>query len=606
MKLASGGTVVLKRTPSPKEKSSCRVILKTPRILMHTTTLRTRFGKGTLWSLATALALCSVVSSQNGKPREIWDNPSAKFRSMAQAPLPNTDLPAQVQAVEGKLTLWADYASADQTSVPLYLVNRTGKEVSLPSQDHDLGIKLEFKKEGGEWTRAQSHIFSDCGNSYYPVKLPADHFFELRGYRAANGQKNPVRYAINRGDSQLISNSADGLVSPQDLSIVERDGLTLQKIPYPIYDAIDTCSYGSATPSGMAECMAVLRILPLFERNEALLDKVRALRDTLTQGPDTAEAHETIQAIDKVLSYQWPSEPAAVSITQFCKQRILDPSNAPSSSLPEVLAWRVLAENAAGRPPQAQKETPDELNTWKPLLEKAEQVMQRPDATPFLKATVANILGSARLVDPLVPDNQVIGWLKSPHKEFQSLGGLALVRRAKVEQLLRLAWDLSPEAQLAALGALSNAEWLFPRPDKNTPLPISDEEKRYWTHCFRTQPLESATCSFSGSLRMGDAVRLPLREFLIQEAKRGMASEKAFALDEPRDIQLPHAVRLLDRFNHTEDDALLRDLASHRGTRILVMYNQASERIEEAVPDIANAANDALKRRAYEAQARQQ
>jgi hypothetical protein len=582
-------------------------MLKTPLLLMHITTLRTRFSKGTLWSLATALTLCSVASSQNGKPRDIWDNPSAKFRCAARDPLPITDLPKQMRAAEGKLTLWADYDSADQTSVPLYLVNRTGKEISLHSQDHDLGIKLEFKKEGGEWTRAQSHIFSDCGNSYYPVKLPADHFFELRGYRAAQGKQYPVRYAFSNNGSKLNSNTGEGLVSPEDLSTVERDGLTLQKIPYPIYDAIDSYSHGHATPAGLGECMAVLPILPLFERNEALLDKVRALRESLTKGPDTAEVAEAIQAIDKVLSHEWPSDSSAFApITQLCFQSVLDvpETREGRSKIPEHIAWRILANEASNYQRLGSKGNPEDLKVWQPVLAKAEQTLQEPGTAPLKKGPAQTILVTGALVEALVPDTTVIGWLKSPHKELQRPGAAALVRRGKIPELLQLAWGLAPEAQISVLGVLPSMQRAAPTAERNLPLPPSEEERRFWTHCFSTHPLESTWVGFSGGVRMGDAVRLPLRDFLAREATAGSTTEKEFPLDEQRLYSLPLAIRLLNNFNNAEDDSLLHDLTRHRGTSPRTSYNSNGEIIGETALVVAEEANAALKQRDQASQAK--
>ncbi|QIF00368.1 hypothetical protein [Roseimicrobium sp. ORNL1] len=485
---------------------------------------------------------------------------------MAGDPLPISALPTQVQAAEGKLTLWADYASADQTSAPLYLVNRTGKDLELEAQEGDLRIKLEFKKENGAWTRAQSHIHSWCGNSYVTVQLPANQFFALRGYRAAKGQQHAVRYSIYRG-LKLTSNTGEGLVSPDDIEVVERDILTMLKIPHTIIGTFWTYSRGDRSPSALNECMPVLRILPLFERNAVLLEEVRDFRRAVSAvQPATAETEAALQSIDKVLSHPWSSDPS-VPITELCIQRVL---NAPDAhpgirDIPETLAWNILMDTATAiSPTQVPGELPDDLKRWQPVLTRAEQLLGQPETAPAMRKVLLNILASGGVVEPLVSDTTVLAWVKSPHKELQIPGAQALLRRGQKLQLLQLAQDLPPQAQISVLVALEREKESI----RFVPVALQfpSEEERYWTHCFSTQPLESVAALPRGAFFAGDAARLPLREFLIKEAKRGMAAGADFPLDPQQAELLTLAVQFLDRFSNAEDDDLLRDLTKHRGT----------------------------------------
>jgi hypothetical protein len=549
-------------------------MLKAPLILMPMTTIRTCFGKGILWSLVTVLALCTMASAQFGDSAVVLENPSARFHSLARAPYPLSALPAQVQAANGQLTLWADYGSADQTSVPLYLVNRTSEAIPFRTQDGELGIKLEYKNERCAWTRAQAHIASGCGNSYYPIKLSPGHFFKLQGYRAAKGGRHPVRYTFYMS-MQLSSNLGEGLVSPEDIAAVERDPFTWAKIPRPIYDCIRSCIHEDRSAADLAECTSMLHILPRTERNELLLDDVRTFRDFLSTAPATRETQEALQVANSVLEHKWSSDPStAVPITRLCLERLLETSGAPqgSNSIPERLAWQVLEDRAI----RDAAPRPEDLPVWKPVLARAEQVIRDPATQPQIKISASRILTQRKVVDSLVSDDTAIGWLKSTHKELRSPGVQALMARGQSQLLMRLARDLSPEEQMSVLSTLARTEWLGRKFGDEPPPPPSHVEMEFWTHCFTTQPLASAAATTYDAVRFGNAVRLPLREFLIQEARRGLAEEGKFPLDKQQPERLSSAVLLLDKFQQAEDDSLLRDLANHRtATRAAQLADRA-------------------------------
>jgi hypothetical protein len=79
---------------------------------------------------------------------------SALFRGGLETQVPNHALPSSVEAPEGKLTLVADYAAPRTEGILLYLVNRTGRPVSIPHQDGDIYLKLETQSPDGRWQRA--------------------------------------------------------------------------------------------------------------------------------------------------------------------------------------------------------------------------------------------------------------------------------------------------------------------------------------------------------------------------------------------------------------------------------------------------------------------
>ena len=111
-------------------------------------------------------------------------------------PIANDQLPKNVVAPEGKLTLFADYNDLWRQQVVLYFVNKTKEEVGIPAQDSDLYVKLETQTESGEWVRAQTHQSSWCGNSYHSRSLEPGKFITLLGFQPRRGQKQPARFSF--------------------------------------------------------------------------------------------------------------------------------------------------------------------------------------------------------------------------------------------------------------------------------------------------------------------------------------------------------------------------------------------------------------------------
>src|SRR4051812_27563455 len=95
---------------------------------------------------------------------------------------PNEALPKQVKVEPGKVTLFADYAGKWPIgTIPVYLINGSTNDVDLLAQDGDVYLKLEVEDAEGQWERAQPHVSSFCGNSYYERKIRPGHFILIEG-----------------------------------------------------------------------------------------------------------------------------------------------------------------------------------------------------------------------------------------------------------------------------------------------------------------------------------------------------------------------------------------------------------------------------------------
>lgn len=135
-------------------------------------------------------------------------------------------LPKNVIAPEGKTTLFADYEGATNGVIELFIINRTGRTIGIPTQDGDPYIKLEAGLKDGAWGRAQGHNYSGCGNSYVGVALSNECFFRVQGVYPENGDVCKVRY--KRLDQlMLVSNEGTGKVAFTDIHACKYDEMAI-------------------------------------------------------------------------------------------------------------------------------------------------------------------------------------------------------------------------------------------------------------------------------------------------------------------------------------------------------------------------------------------
>lgn len=149
----------------------------------------------------------------------------ADYRSRidSSAAKPIGELPGQIRAPAGQITLFADYENAEEGGITLYLVNRTGKPVTIPTQDGNPYIKLEAQVAGGAWKRAQGHVYSWCGNSYFsPPVLPSNFFCTMTGSYPTKGEPRRVRYKIY-SSLGFVSNEGRGAVDPSSIDACKYD-----------------------------------------------------------------------------------------------------------------------------------------------------------------------------------------------------------------------------------------------------------------------------------------------------------------------------------------------------------------------------------------------
>lgn len=483
-------------------------------------------------------------------------NPSALHQAQVGRPVPVVELPAGIPAPEGKLTLWADYDSATPTAVPLYLVNRTNEDISLDSQDHDLYIKLEYQDgKTGAWKRAQAHLSSWCGNSYYAVSLPARQYFAFHGYRAAEGEKMKVRYA--KADGTLVSNEGTGLISKADLDAVAVDSMTAREVPWEltrllVYDD----KPGMAASVTLPQRISAVRSLRWYPRNAPVRNAVLKLQAALIPMPKNPERDELMEAIEDYLARFNEPKPDAVELNEICIARIRGDADAVKS-MPEEIAWELL--KVPGREGSLNKRFSDP-EIWRPLIAPAVARLKLRIHEIGFGADHA-ILSTGWIVDAVVKNAEIESWVAEGSPRLREIGAAALVRRSSTARLVELAWKLPPEEQLSVLKALTR-----PSGRVGTRQPdFENGENVFWTHCATTMPLETAGALFSyeyvdGHNPYNRLIHDPLREFFKKEAANGRQEKMLMPQDDQR---LRTALLMLASWKLEEDDALMRELLEH-------------------------------------------
>ncbi len=253
------------------------------------------------------------------------------------------DLPAHVIAPAGEITLFADFGDVRGDGVVLYLVNRTNRRLAFHAQDGDLYVKLEVW-ERAAWERAQSHLSSDCGNSYaWSPSLRPGEFFRFLGTYPSNGELRKVRYRMyedsaftlheNTPDKfvdswfgegaqmtpiSIISNEGFGRVQQAQIQEARRDDMALA---FRNYEALRQMALGIVRPAPSANWTRkdVVRELRKFP-----VDKTAKLLISLLEDVDPEVVNASIQSLAII------GPESAVAETKF--QELLNDKNVARQS----------------------------------------------------------------------------------------------------------------------------------------------------------------------------------------------------------------------------------------------------------------------------------
>lgn len=525
-----------------------------------------------LLSATALLLLAPALSAQE-------DPVSARHRAYARYPAANAELPAHVQAPEGKITLYADHAHADAEGVPLYLVNRSSEKLMLRTQDGDTYIKLEYQTPSGEWKRAQAHRFSDCGNSYGGRFLQPGLHYRMLGYRPEGGKAARVRY---RGWSDLAmeSNEGEGFYLPQDVLDAEEDGLSVRHLPGRLTSMFDPDYSGEAyQPS---ERLAALRMLAMLGEQPRIRKGAEKWKQTLDAvDQPTPEQREALPVLAEVLKSSWGKPVGTEVMLRRCLDILKQPAapNAAFGSLEgqRQLLWWVLVDRAKREMTEERRyfrAAPMPVSFWKEATTLAYNTLFVAESKEHFE--VRSLLGVTALTDSHLTDAQMEQLLAVKDGYSASLGASALARRGKMERLVELGFMLPKEQRLAVFGALARGPFHEqgmgmdgvggPRqPD------FSPRERDFWASVIQADPVKTSARLYH--LVMGlnltynpftSALFDPVYQYWNQEASRPEASRTEFDLGKDEFDHLD-SVRFVIRRQGNKDNDLLRKLLSYGG-----------------------------------------
>ncbi len=488
--------------------------------------------------------------------------PGARFRGGgAGNPVPNIDLPGHLVAPAGELTLLADFKNADDGQVPLFLVNRTDKTVSVPCQDNDPYLKLEMRDEDGHWVRVQNHLDSFCGNSYYMVELGAGQHFRLLGYLPEEGTPALVRYRA-WSSLPLISNTAPGHYLEADRIAASLDLTSAQEIPHCLHAVLGNPLVYPANPAELTPHKRLVALRWLSHYRENAYHRRETVRYLETLGPGSPEREE----IAALLTREWPRQ---VNADQLLNTALDVASGDPKSELarsvaeyPE-LAWGMIEHFLEGR-----ITVEDEIGRADARFGKAFatiSVALRSERNEVVRAAL-ELANHRAAVDEHVATSLLFEWLEMRNEVVTAMAANHLARRGEFEALATTARDWEEKRRLAVLQALASAG--FGRGANHFPRnPEGKVEREFWLECATAHPVEVAGALFflgadGERNRFNLTLHEPLKRHLEKEAELGQQSPEK--VTDVRDAYpLSRLVRFVGGWKRESDLPVFEMLLEH-------------------------------------------
>lgn len=141
------------------------------------------------------------------------------------------NLPASVPAMPGKATIYADWDSAKDGSVSVYIVNRTTSVIRLGTLYGRLHLYNEAESKSGEWERSEVYVEELCGVGHGEGKLPPGTWVsqsESIGMPIHGVEKRPMRIRCYDHDLNTYSNVGTGYIYPSHIELAKNDRLAIR------------------------------------------------------------------------------------------------------------------------------------------------------------------------------------------------------------------------------------------------------------------------------------------------------------------------------------------------------------------------------------------
>jgi len=226
---------------------------------------------------------------------------------------PIASLPEHIFADSGRLTLFADFDHRRNGDVPIYVVNRSGKPITLSAQEgityikngiHTFGsgniyVKLEYEEAPGKWTRAEPHAFSWCGNSYSKMVLDKDSYLLVYDSPPGEGIMAKVRYSFYHQDVRASSNCAEAFINKRDVERAANDALAVYSGDFAFVRKV---ALGEVTLKNEMDHINDLRKSAIWRLARGEFDPTEAERvlKSIAEGTDREYAQEAERILERL------------------------------------------------------------------------------------------------------------------------------------------------------------------------------------------------------------------------------------------------------------------------------------------------------------------
>lgn len=205
-------------------------------------------------------------------------------------------------AVNGKATLYADFKNAVGGSVKVYLLNPTPDAIILHSQDGDILSKRESFASDAVWRRCDSHIFSDCGNSYGMRTVPEGEYISwTQPLNSPGGTMSRVRFRLYQAaPNDLVSNEGEAAVLAEEIHSCRYDILAMRTAPF---DDVVALAAGAITlkkdPNQWQDPeTAAVEALERFNTSEKVIEALKLVQERARVAELEARTSKTAKSED--------------------------------------------------------------------------------------------------------------------------------------------------------------------------------------------------------------------------------------------------------------------------------------------------------------------
>jgi hypothetical protein len=457
---------------------------------------RTPLQASTLLGICHSIILIAVFAPYLSRGQDaLPPNASSDFRSRAHGPFPNVELPAQVIAPDGQLTLFADYSNSTKDGVPLYLINRTNRPITVPAEYDELYIKLHGKSADGYWQRAQAALFGSCGTRNPPSQVSPGQHLRTFGYQPSGGTMGETRYQFVHAMEDVISNTGSGRWSEDDMRASNSDQLAASS--QPVAEWLGTQTDGNDPPDPLKQWQSIwnaiawLDLISRWKTDGFFRYQVGMVKEAIRSQPasDPKESETALAVITEIGARQSAPDTPSEVLRQACIKSIKSLAGANAETgLPlkraliawQVFPWLIDLETTEKRLVPAE---------WKDVFALVEA--RFAVAEPAEKEAMFGVFNSRKLVSEHVKTSFLVSNVASDSPTISALCIAFLADRQAYRELAEIGLEADMDLKMRILAEFSviPGDGIGPRPFREGV--FDPTQQKFRESCFQSDPWRS-------------------------------------------------------------------------------------------------------------------